>query len=244
MTPVMEPEVNSLVIVLPRGKPPHPPVACWGIIIEKTESLFKVRLGSGPYDETYVFPEQIIPFLQTDGSFKNPQRVFIENEEKIMLELLLNFLVQQGAIREKKIAPTNLPEPSSLIPIQENTLVIVLPKNTNPAEACWGLVYKRMIGGNYEVQIGRFRLLGFSRIIVQPDQLIPIYLTDGSFKSPRHAVRTLRAQLLLHLLLMFYSAEGSNFLRQIARPLFKSDFVLFSRRGKKPPPPLPSKKPE
>lgn len=244
MSPLLTPEVHTLVIVLPRGTPPNPPVMCWGIVVEKTAGgLFKIRVGSNEYDETYAVPEQVIPFLHTDGSFKDPQRVFAENEERITLELLLNFLSQQGAIPTNKSGPASLPEPGSLIPIQENTLVIVLPKDgANPPAPCWGLVCQRLTGGNYEVQTGRFRRLRLSRTIVQPDQLVPVYLTDGSFNSPRHAVRQLRSQLFLHLLLMFYSNEGLNFLRQISGPLSKSDFVLVSRKGKTPP--SPTKKPE
>ncbi|MBU4205092.1 hypothetical protein KKE19_02955 [Patescibacteria group bacterium] len=244
MSPLITPEVNTLIMVLPRGKPPNPPAACWGLVLEKSESgmTYKVRIGKDPYDITYVMPDQIIPFLHTDGSFNDPQRVFSKNEEKIVLHLMLNFLRQQGVVSDARTAPAELPEPISVVPIQENTLVIILPKEKNPPEACWGLVCQRLTGGNYEVQIGRFRYLSISRIVVQPDQLIPVYLTDGSFKSPRHAVRSLRSQLFLHLLLVFYSAEGSNFLRQISQPLSKSDFVLISRKSKSPP--LPSKKPE
>lgn len=237
-------EVNSLVIVLPQGKPLTPPVACWGVLEEETsDNLLKVRLGSERFDVIYAHPEQVIPFLQTDGLFKDPQRVFTEHEEDIILHLLLSFLSKQGVIRANERGPADLPEPSSLIPIQENTLAIVLPQNsTKPTEPCWGLVLKRIVGGKYDVQVGRFRYLGISRIIVEPQQLVPVYLTDGSFKNPKHAVRQLRAQLFLHLVLMFYSSEGSEFLRKISRPLSKSGFVLLSRKGKVAP--LPDKKPE
>jgi len=244
MSPEQVVVVNSFVMVLPMGNPLSPPEACWGIVKEITEEgLLKIRVGREQHNEICARLEQVIPFAKTDGLIEDPQRAFVENAEKIMLELLLNFLGQQGAIRTSKRGPTNLPEPASSVPIQKNTLAIVLPKGgAKPDEPCWALVGDRRIGGNYEVQIGRFRRLNISWIIVQPDQIVPVYLTDGTFKNPRHAIRRLTAQLFLHLLLVFYSSEGSKFLRLISEPLSRSDFVLFSRRGKNPP--LPTKKPE
>lgn len=241
MSPQISAEVNTLVIVMPRGKPPNPPVACWGIVTEKTDSgLLRVRLSRGEYDETYVPPEHVIPFVHTDGTFKDPQRIFAGNEEKITLHMILSLLIQQGVISESGTEPVSLPEPSTVIPIQENTLAIIMPGHSQEVpEPCWALVLKRLLGGNYEVQIGRFRYLKMSKIIIRPEQIIPVYLTDGSFKSPRHAVRQLRAQLFLHLLLMFYSREGTEFLRQLAQPLSNSNFVLVSRRDKTPKPEKP-----
>lgn len=239
---MIKPEANTLVIVLPKGKPSDPPAACWGLILEKIdETLYKIRIGKDPYDITYVGLDQIIPFLQTDGSFENPQRIFAQNEEHIMLHLMLNFLTQQGIIQKTDSEKADLPEPTSIVPIEPGTLSIVMPRNNHPSEPCWGIVCRHMMGVNYEVQVGHFRHLNLSRIIVQPEQLIPVYLTDGSFKNPQQAVRQLRAQLFLNILLVFYSAQGSDFLRQIALPLSKSNFVLISRKGKKPPKP---KKPE
>jgi len=232
-------EVNSLVIVLPQGRPPSPPVACWGIVAEIFENgSFKIRVGPADNDEIYVSTKQVIPFLRTDGSFRDPQSILKDNAETIMLELLLTFLTNQGAIPENRRGPTDLPEPGPLVPILENTLVIILPGHSaHPPRPCWGLIYRRLVGGNYEVQVGRFRYLSLSRIIVQPDQLVPVYLTDGSYKNPGHAVNQLKSQLFLHLILMFYSSEGSNILRQIGRGLSQGDFVLFSRKGKTAPSP-------
>lgn len=238
----IEVKKNTLVIIMPRGKPPNPPHACWAMVIQRFDSgNCQVLIGPEPHNEIFAFPDQIIPVLQTDGSFKNPQRIFPEHEPEIVLHLLMAFLTQQGVVPATGVGPAALPEPVSVIPIQENTLVIVLEKASNPPETCWGLVLGQLIGGNYEVQIGRFRLLKSSRIVVQPGQLIPVYLTDGTFKSPRHAVRTLRAQLFLHLFLMFQSGAAADFLRQLGSALLGSNFVLLSRKAKTPP---PKKKPE
>lgn len=245
---MISPEVNTLVIVLPQkgrnGESPEPPVMCWGLIQEITDGnvFLTVRLGKNPNDTTHVRLDQIIPVLHTDGSFSDPQRVFVENEAEIMLQLLLRFLERQGIMPKNRNAHAKPSEPAPNVPpIQENSLVIVLSNAGNPPEACWGLVKKRMLGGNYDVQIGRFRRLKMSKIIVRPDQLIPVYLTDGSFSGPRHAVRTLRAQLFLHIFMMFYSRSCVDVLSQIIGPLSQSDFVLASRRGKRTPPP---KKPD
>ena len=239
---MIKPEANTLVIILPKGKPAKPSAACWGIVLEEiSDNFYKVRVGKDPHNIIYVGLDQIIPFLQTDGSFADPQSVFLKNEGPIMLHLMLNFLVQQGIIQKIDSRTANLPEPVSVVPVEPGTLSIILPKDNHPSEACWGIVCRHMLGGNYEVQVGRFRHLRVSRIIVRPEQLVPVYLTNGSFKNPRQAIRHLREQLLLNMLLIFYSSQGSDFLRQIAIPLCKSDFVLVSRRGKKPPTP---KKPE
>jgi len=235
---MIKPEINTLVIVLPKGNPPNPSSVCWGLILEKIGgTIYKIRTGKDLHDILYVQPNQIIPFLQTDGSFDDPLKVFATHEDQVVLHLMLNFLVQQGVIKRADSEEASLPEPISAVPIEPGTLSIVLPKNNSPPNPCWGIVFRRLIGGNYEIQIGRFRHLRFSKIIVQPEQLIPVYLTDGSFRNPRQAVRKLRPHLFLNMFLLFYSAQGSDFLRQIALPLSNSDFVLVSRRRKKIPKP-------
>ncbi len=232
MLPELKIEANTLVGVLPRGDPPSPPALCWGLVVERTsEGLFKVRIGRKKDDTINVAPDQLIPCLRTDGSFKNPQRIFVENESEITLELWLNLLTKKGAIRPDRRAPTNPPESGWQVPIQKDVLVIILPgRSTNPSEPCWGLIYKKL-GGIYDVQIGHFRYFGFSKIMVRPEQIAPVFPTNGSYGNPKQAIHRLRPQLLMHYILNYISCmqrglEPLDLLKKASQTMFSNDIIL------------------
>lgn len=81
---------NLLVVVAPKqGKPPQ---ACWGLIKQKTTGgNYDVRVGFKK--SLFAAPDQIIPVIETDGSFRGPHAAVRKELDKIILQLLLQLRI-------------------------------------------------------------------------------------------------------------------------------------------------------
>ncbi len=84
---------NYLVITLPKDKKPSKP--CWGLIKRKCSNK-KYDVRTGFRKSIYVFPNQLIPVIQTNGSIRDPAAVAKKNMSRIMLKLVLLVLLSKN----------------------------------------------------------------------------------------------------------------------------------------------------
>jgi hypothetical protein len=207
----MKVEENTLVIVTAYGDNPLTPQ--WGIALRKTASdLWEVIIP--PKKKTLVFPGQLIPVIHTDGSFRKPESAV----QKLIGQILIGVILKLSVKKEAE---------ALLRLIKKDTLVIVLPEGGTPPEICWGVVVKKMPSGNYDVAIGT-RLAGLKteRIFAKPGQLLPVVSTDGSTKSPQRALRKNWSEILMHILLRFYTKEGNEALLRLVAAMSRIESIF------------------
>lgn len=192
----MEIREGTLVVTLPyKGILPKP---CWGLVEQEFEGsgFLQVRTGKKEEEVVIVPPGRLIFVLQTDGSVKTPEAALKEHRYDILIWVICK-------LREQK-EEEELPED-----VKPNTLVIVLAKGEKPPRSCWGLVVKKL-QTSYDVRIGRIK-----KILVPPDQLIPVIETSGSIVGPMGALRQNIDNILMHIIFQLYIQRMEHGLHQL-----------------------------
>ncbi len=199
----MKPEKNTLVIVQPLEENPKSP--CWGIIEDEIVTInsrqFRIRIS--PKETITVFAGQAIPIMLTNGSVKDPKKFVKKIADQLLIDILRKLFVQKETEELLRL-------------IQNNTLVIVMPRNETPEKVCFGVVIRKMPSKQYEVVIGTsLKGLRKKAIFVEPDQLIPVIQTDGSTLSPAKAVRQNWHKIIMHIILRLHTTDGATALQRL-----------------------------
>ncbi len=200
----MEIREGTLVVVLPhKSTVPKP---CWGLVEERFSESGFLRVGTGKKQEEFIMapPGRLIFVLQTDGSVKTPEAALKKHRYDILIWLICK-------LRERK-EEEKLPEE-----IKPNTLVIVLSKGGKPPKSCWGLVARKM-QNSYDVKVGIRK-----KILVPPDQLIPVIETNGSAMGPMRALRQNIDSILIHIIFQLYIQRMESGLHQLLSAMASMD---------------------
>ncbi len=197
---------NSLVLVRER----HDPDAFFYGLIDEVmspeEKGYWVIDQSG--ERRLVLPDQITPIIDTDGSFKKPLKAVNKLYPEIISRLIRTFTVQKEVSVLSRL-------------IKQGSLVIVLP-GEKVKEAQWGIVLGKMIN-SFEVNIGRSFMGRPKKMLVPPGQLIPVINADLETKNPIKALRKKWAEILMYLILRFYTQKGSQATRRLLAALSNID---------------------
>ena len=203
----MKPEKNTLVIVQPlEGNPEKP---CWGFIQDEivTPRTRKFIIRISPKETIIVYAGQAIPIMPTDVSAKDPNRFARKIADQLLIDILRKLFVQRETKELIKL-------------IQDNTLVIVLPRYKIHKKACFGVVIGKILGEKYKVVIGTsFKGFRKETISVEADQLIPVIQTDGSTLNPARVVRRNWHKIIMHIILRLHTTNGASALQRLLSSL-------------------------
>lgn len=205
---MVKPTENSLVLVR-KDKPAKPDEFFFALIDEvmsPREKGYWVIDQEG--ERRLALPEQIIPIIHTDGSFKNPRKAVDKLYPEIISMLVRTFYVEKSTSTLFRL-------------IKKGSLVIVLPGG-KVEEPQWGIVLEKKIN-SFEVSIGRSFVRRPQKILVSPEQLIPVINTSLETKNPLKALRKRWADILMYLILRFYTQRGSQATRKLLAALSSID---------------------
>ncbi len=205
---MIRPAKNSLVLV--RKDDPAKPDEFFFALVDEVmsprEKGYWVINQEG--DRRLALPEQVIPIINTDGSFKNPRKAVEKLYPEIISMLVRTFYVQKATDTLFRL-------------IKEGSLVIVLPGG-KITEAQWGIVLGKKIN-SCEVSIGRSFVRRPRKILITPEQLIPVINTNLETKNPLKALRKKWGEILMYLILRFYTQRGSQATRKLLAALSSID---------------------
>ncbi len=155
-----------------------------------------------------ALPDQVIPIVATDGSFKDPDRAVKKLYPEIISMLVRTFSVQKEADTLFQL-------------IRGGSLVVVLPDD-NITEPQWGIVLGKIVH-SFEINISRSFMRTPQKILVPPEKLIPVINTDLETKNPLKALRKNWGRILMYLILRFYTQKGSQATRRLLAALSSLD---------------------